>query len=136
GQRRVVLLGGGVHERVVQLERRLARLERQASLVLHGVGERRVGGGRGGETVHDVGRHPAGVVDRHVAVVVEDPAAGGRHEAVDPHREALVLGASSSIRPGLPCWRSATASLIIWPHVAGGTGTRALRYHTSCEVVL
>src|SRR5207302_697646 len=33
-----------------------------------------------------------------------------------------------STRPGLPCWRRAIACSIIWSQVAGGVGTRSLRY--------
>ena len=42
----------------------------------------------------------------------------------------------TSISPGLPCWCRATAWLIISSHVAGGAGTRSLRYQRSCVFVL
>src|SRR6516165_5853183 len=41
-----------------------------------------------------------------------------------------------SIRCGLPCFASASASLIIWFQVVGGVFTRSDRYHSSWVLLL
>ena len=85
----------GVHERVVDLEGRGARLHGEPAVVLLVHRQRRVGGGRGGDPLHDrqrlLGR--VALAEQDLAVLVHDAAAGAGHQSVEPHREALVLRA-------------------------------------------
>ena len=86
------------HERPVHLERGVALLERQARGGLVGLGDRRIGAGRGGDVLDDLqrlhrGRAVLGGVGQRdgLAVVGEHLAAGTVQQRVEPHHQTLVL---------------------------------------------
>ena len=98
---RVAVLGARIDERVVDLERRVARLERDAVLVLLLGRQRRVGGLGVRELRDDLGGADGGRAERDLVGAAQDLAAGGLHERVEPHGVALVGGALDLDPPGL-----------------------------------